>query len=188
MNTTDLAAIDPQQIAHLLLQHEVEQFLYAEARLLDDRRLRDWLDLFTEDAHYWMPTRFNRLRDSATDQWEIEKEVSAADEMAWFDDTKAGLEQRIVRLETGMAWAEEPRSRTRHLVTNVEVNVRPGEPDLQVRSNFLIHRNRLETEEDTFVGTRQDTLRRVEGALKIARRDILYDATVSSAKNLSIFF
>ncbi|MCU1700446.1 MAG: Benzene 1,2-dioxygenase [Mycobacterium sp.] len=39
------------------LQHRVEQFLYAEAQLLDDHRFTDWIELFTDDAHYWMPTR-----------------------------------------------------------------------------------------------------------------------------------
>ncbi|ETX09273.1 aromatic-ring-hydroxylating dioxygenase subunit beta [Candidatus Entotheonella palauensis] len=182
------AAPDPQALARLLLQHEVEQFLYMEARLIDDRKFRDWLDLFTDDVHYWMPTRINRLRDSAADPWEIGRELASADEMAWFDDTKAGLEQRVIRLETGMAWAEEPRSRTRHFVTNVEITLGGHADELQVRANFLVYRSRLETEQDYFVGTREDVLRRVNGQLKIARRKIIYDATVSSAKNLSIFF
>ena len=44
------------------LRLEVEDFLYHEARLLDERRFHEWLDLFTEDVVYWMPTRSNRLR------------------------------------------------------------------------------------------------------------------------------
>ncbi|MGH9034150.1 MAG: aromatic-ring-hydroxylating dioxygenase subunit beta, partial [Acidimicrobiia bacterium] len=44
------------------LQHEIEQFLYHEANLLDEREFQDWLELFTDDIHYWMPTRYNRLR------------------------------------------------------------------------------------------------------------------------------
>src|SRR5262249_47325129 len=44
---------------------EVEQFLYREARLLDERRFRDWLELFTDDVRYWMVMRSNRyLRGS----------------------------------------------------------------------------------------------------------------------------
>ena len=38
---------------------EVEQFLYREARLLDERRFHEWLELFTEDVRYWMATRSN---------------------------------------------------------------------------------------------------------------------------------
>ncbi len=182
------SAVDAQALSRLLLQHEVEQFFYAEARLLDDRQFREWLALFTDDVHYWMPTRINRLRDGAADAWELDKEIAAEDEMAWFDETKLTLEQRIIRLETGMAWAEEPRSRTRHFVTNVEVTSGDTGDELRVRSNFLIYRSRLETEQDYFIGTREDVLRRVDGRLQIARRKIIYDATVSSAKNLSIFF
>jgi 3-phenylpropionate/cinnamic acid dioxygenase small subunit len=42
------------------LTREVEQFLYREARLLDERRFREWLELFTDDARYWMGGRSNR--------------------------------------------------------------------------------------------------------------------------------
>ena len=50
-------------LARLLLKHEVEDFLYREADLLDERRYEEWLDLFTEDAHYWMPLRRNVPRE-----------------------------------------------------------------------------------------------------------------------------
>jgi 3-phenylpropionate/cinnamic acid dioxygenase small subunit len=44
---------------------EVEQFLYREARLLDERRFHEWLLLFTEDVRYWMPVRSNRYPKSS---------------------------------------------------------------------------------------------------------------------------
>ncbi|HWM76977.1 MAG TPA: aromatic-ring-hydroxylating dioxygenase subunit beta, partial [Methylomirabilota bacterium] len=47
----------------LLLKQEIESFLYREADLLDERRYEEWLELFTEDAHYWMPLRRNVPRD-----------------------------------------------------------------------------------------------------------------------------
>lgn len=46
-------------LARLLLKEEIEELLYREAELLDERRYEDWLDLFTEDARYWMPMRRN---------------------------------------------------------------------------------------------------------------------------------
>jgi 3-phenylpropionate/cinnamic acid dioxygenase small subunit len=60
------------------LLRTIEQLLYREARLLDQRQFRDRLELFTEDVHYWMPTRFNRLRDreGAAERWEIEREIA----------------------------------------------------------------------------------------------------------------
>src|SRR5205823_11091244 len=80
------------------LQHEIEQFLYHEAALLAEREYRDWLGLFAEDIHYWMPTRYNRLRR------ELHREFSEPDETAFFDEDYDSLSRRITRLETGMAW------------------------------------------------------------------------------------
>jgi 3-phenylpropionate/trans-cinnamate dioxygenase subunit beta len=98
------------------------------------------------------------------------------------------LSARVARLDTGMAWAEDPPSRTRHMISNVEVE--PGETaqEIKVCSNFIVYRSRAETEEDFYVGTRRDVLRRVEGAWKIAGRKIILDQNVLSAKNVSIFF
>ena len=52
----------------------VQQFLFSEARLLDERRFDDWLALFSDDAIYWMPVRHNRLRESMDEAWESSKE------------------------------------------------------------------------------------------------------------------
>ena len=89
---------------------------------------------------------------------------------------------------TGTAWSEVPPSRTRHLVTNVQVD--PGEPDseVRVRSSFLVYRTQHEHNQDLFVGERDDILRRVGDQWKIARRTILLDQAVLSSANLSIFF
>ncbi len=164
----------------LLLQWQVEQFLYREAELLDGRRFDEWLELFSDDVHYWMPLRYNRdRRDKAPEE-------SAADELSLFDDDKEFLAARIRRLKTGRAWAEDPPSRTRHLVTNVVIESAGAE--LDVRSNFLIYRNRLEGEVDLYAGTRHDLLRRLGDGLKIARRKIILDQNVLLSKNLSIFF
>src|SRR5436190_14164920 len=172
---------------------EVEQFLYREARLLDERRFREWLELFTDDVRYWMGARSNRYPRTSkaisilSPNRYVEDDQTRADELSIFDETKETLSGRVARLETGMAWAEDPPSRTRHLITNIEVAGDTG-PDLTVRSNFIVYRSRAETEQDFYVGARQDLLRRVEGGLKIARRKMTLDQDVVSAKNLSIFF
>ncbi|MGH2585141.1 MAG: 3-phenylpropionate/cinnamic acid dioxygenase subunit beta [Dehalococcoidia bacterium] len=168
--------------------HSVEQFLYREARLLDDRRFRDWLPLLTDDISYTMPTRFNRLREGPNEQWEVEKEL---DELCFFEETKDSLSARVERFYSGMAWAEEPPSRTRHLITNVEVLDTGTEDEVLVYSSFLTYRSRLEGREDDenfFVGRREDTLRLVDGGWRLARRRIITDAIVMNAPNLSIFF
>ena len=170
------------------LLRSVEKFLYREARLLDDRRFHEWLDCFTEDTHYWMPTRINRLRERDDEDWAVSRELSSPNQMAWFDDTKLGLRQRVARLDTGMAWAEEPPSRTRHYVTNIEVERGEHEGEVKVYCNFLVYRSRLEYEQDTFNGCRIDILRQTGASWQVAKRTIIYDDTVLPAKNLSILF
>ena len=173
---------------------EVERFLYREARLLDERRFHEWLELLTDDIRYWMGSRTNRYPKSSKaiaildpDRY-VEDDLTKEDELAILDETKQTLSQRVARLDTGMAWAEDPPSRTRHLISNIEVE--PGDPEaeLKVYSNFIVYRSRAETEQDFYVGARQDMLRRIGGAWKIANRRIILDQNVLTAKNVSIFF
>jgi 3-phenylpropionate/cinnamic acid dioxygenase small subunit len=175
------------------LIREVEQFLYREARLLDERRFHEWLALFTDDVRYWMVTRSNLYPRSSKAIAILNPDRNAdenADEdaLAILDETKKTLEGRVARLETGMAWAEDPPSRTRHLIANIEVAPRDTPSELAVYSNFIVYRNRSETEQDFYVGTRRDTLRRVAGALRVSSRKITLDQNVLVAKNISIFF
>lgn len=176
------------------LTRAVEQFLYREARLLDERRFGEWLDLFAEDARYWMTGRSTRYPKSSRAIALLdparydEDELAKDDELALFDETKESLAARIARLDTGMAWAEDPPSRTRHLITNVEVEAGQTESELTVHSNFLVYRSRGESDEDLFVGARRDRLRRVGDAFKIAQRRLILDQNVLMAKNISIFF
>jgi biphenyl 2,3-dioxygenase beta subunit len=164
------------------LRHEIEDFLYFEAELLDDRKLRDWLDLLTDDVRYWMPIRHNPL----------ERPEDLSDELAkpghgyYFDDDKQSLRVRVERVYVKNAWAEMPPSRTRHFISNVRIKSDNGS-ELEVHSNFLVYRTRMETDQDIFVGARQDILRRVNDSFKIAKRTIILDQAVLSAKNISIF-
>jgi len=165
------------------LQQEIEQFLYHEARILDERRYEEWYALLADDLHYFMPTRYNRLRREA------DREFSGADEAAFFDEDKRSIAVRIRRLNTGMAWAEDPPSRTRHLISNVTVRT-CGPLEYEVDCYYLLYRSRLEREVETFVGMRHDRLRRKDGAagFEIVRRVIILDQAVLLARNLSFFF
>ena len=87
-----------------------------------------------------------------------------------------------------MAWAEDPPSRTRHLITNIEIAPGQVPSELQVSSNFIVYRTRAETEQDFYVGTRRDLLRRMDGEWKLAGRKVILDQNVLLAKNVSIFF
>jgi 3-phenylpropionate/cinnamic acid dioxygenase small subunit len=173
---------------------EVEQFLYREARLLDERRFHEWLDLLTEDVRYRMATRGNRyprgskaiaILDHAR---YVEEDPEGEDEFAVLDETKVTLSGRVARLDTGMAWAEDPPSRTRHFISNIEVAPGGGEDEVEVRCNFIVYKNRSEAEQDFYVGARRDLLRRVDGDWKIASRRLVLDQNVMLAKNISTFF
>lgn len=131
--------------AALLRRLEVEQFLAAEAECLDEWRLRDWLALLTDDVVYQVPIR-------------IHKEVTGASRVTGvladsfhMDEDRTSLEMRVERIETGFAWAEEPPTRTRHLVATVRV----GDPDqdgaLPVRSNLLLYHTRWDRPEYTIL-------------------------------------
>ena len=179
---------------HAEIIRDVEQFLYREARLLDERRFREWLELFTDDVRYWMATRSNPYPQVSKalvilepDRYS-EADVTRDDELAIFDETKETLVQRVARLDTGMAWAEDPPSRTRHLLSNIEVEPGDTTSEVKVFANFLVYRNRSEMEQDFYIGARQDVLRHVDGAWKIARRKVILDQNVLLAKNVSIFF
>jgi 3-phenylpropionate/cinnamic acid dioxygenase small subunit len=169
----------------LSLLREVEDLFYGEADLLDERQYEKWLDLFTEDAVYWMPMRKNV-------PWEErDRDITAEDDVAWMHDDKPTLTKRVRQLLTGIHWAEEPLSRVSHLVTNIRI-VDPvvclaEGAEMRVKSRFFVYRNRLETETDVLVGRREDLLRRVAGALKLARRKIIIEQSVLMAKNLTVF-
>jgi biphenyl 2,3-dioxygenase subunit beta len=164
------------------LRHKIEDFLYLEAELLDDRKLREWLDLLTDDVRYWMPIRHNPLERPE----DLSDELAKPGDGYYFDDDKKSLSLRIERVYVKSAWAEMPPSRTRHLISNVRIKSDNGS-ELEVHSNFFVYRTRLETDQDIFVGTRRDMLRRVNDGFKIAKRTIILDQAVLSAKNISIF-
>jgi biphenyl 2,3-dioxygenase subunit beta len=169
--------------AQLLLQHRVEQFLFHEADLLDTWQWRTWYELFTDDVRYWMPVRRNRLRRQRVEDETADRGI----EMAHFDANKSRLELRVRQFESGMHWAEDPPSRTRHLVTNVRVAQLDQPGVYEVRSSFLCYRNRLETDVDVWAGMRVDELREAGDSFMIGNRTILLDQNVVLSKNLSVF-
>jgi 3-phenylpropionate/cinnamic acid dioxygenase small subunit len=176
-----------EQIDQLLLRQEIEDFLYREADLLDERRYEDWLTLLADDIRYWMPMRRNvKYGDEA-------REFTRADhDINWFDEGRETLERRVRQILTGIHWAEEPVSRISHLIANVQLlEVRPSTAaasEVLAKCRFLIYRNRVETETDFLVGKREDLLRRAASGWQIASRKIILDQNVLMAKNLTFFF
>ena len=167
----------------VVLLKEVEQFLYKEALLLDERRLTEWLDLLAEDLHYWMPIR----RNIKFGDWDLEFSDPNS-EISYFDEGKDILVGRVRQINTGVHWAEEPVSRFEHLVTNVLLLGVDGD-EVRVNSKFFCYQNRLQDEVNLFVGRRYDTLRRDPvTAFKVVKREIILDQNVLLPKVVNTFF
>ena len=165
----------------MALQFEVEQFLYAEAALLDARQYREWLGLVADDIHYWMPIRRTVMSG------DLDREFTKPGDMAYFDDDRTLLEMRVRKLEAGSAWSEDPPSRSRHFVSNVRILDVAGD-EISLEASFHLYRSRLEADVDNWFGRRVDVLRRAEGSFQIARRHLFLDHTVIHATNMSTLF
>jgi 3-phenylpropionate/cinnamic acid dioxygenase small subunit len=160
-----------------LRQWEIEQFLYHEARLLDERELSRWLALFTEDARYRVYTAqfigqgHNRTRP-----------ISPTPVLVT-DDDRDFLRVRVARLERNLAGCEFPPSLTRHFVSNV--TARPLESgELEVSCYFRVFQNR--NGEDSITGRRVDRIVRATDGFKIAERSAFLDHLVLP-RTMSIF-
>ena len=175
-----------QRLARVLLKEEIEEFLYQEAELLDERRYEEWLSLLTDDVRYFMPMRRN------VKFGELDREFTReGQDISWFDEGKDTLTRRVNQILTGIHWAEEPLSRICHMVTNVQIlqaTPTASEPEeVRVKSRFLVYRNRVQTETDFLVGKREDLLRKIGGQWNIALRKIILDQNVLMVKNLTFF-
>jgi len=159
---------------------ELMQFYIREAWLLDERKYKEWLDLFTDDVLYFMPRRKNVPRR------ELHRELTPLGDLAILEEDKRYLEMRVARLDTGMAWAEDPPSRTRHLIGNLEATALEN-GQAEARTAFLVYRSHLETDSQLLSGCREDVLRKVNGAWRVKKRTLVLDANVLLDKHLSVF-
>ncbi|BCQ07373.1 ring-hydroxylating dioxygenase subunit beta [Mycobacterium heckeshornense] len=159
---------------------EVVEFLEDEATLLDSGKLLDWLGLMDPSLRYQMPVRSTRdLVDGS----------EFSDGMFLFDETILTLGIKATRLAATMsAWAEKPPSRTRRHVTNIRVFRTGTDGEYEVTSSLLLLRNRYQEHNYEIISARRvDTLRRQDGALKIAKRVIYSDQATLGTQNLAVF-
>lgn len=156
----------------------VQDFLVAEAELLDHRRFDDWLALWTDDATYFVPTRMSRKMPAS----------DVSDEIGLFDDTKMSLTLRVRRLGTDVAWAEDPPSFTRRFVTNFRVQPEV-DGEVRVRDYLLLYRSRGDRgTHDLISGERENVLRVTEdGGFQLAARRVVVDQASLGTKNLGVF-
>jgi benzoate/toluate 1,2-dioxygenase subunit beta len=137
-----------------LNRSEAEDILYAEARLLDDRRYDEWLGLLTADAVYWMPANGDGIDPNR--------------EVALVYDGFAKLRDRIDRLASSVAHAQSPPSKTKRLVSNVEVKA-SEENSAAVISAFILYELRRGRER-VFAGRYEHRMRYEDGHWKIAAK------------------
>ena len=147
-------------LVHDVTRATIEDFLYEEAALLDEWRLQEWLDLLTEDATYEVPSTDMPDGDARTTLFIIA-------------DNMERIRSRVRQLLGKSAWAENPPSRTRRLISNVRIREVEGDA-IRVTANFAVYRMRFE-QVDTYVGRYEYTLVLRNGALKIRQRRAILD-------------
>ena len=138
-------------------RREAEDFLYREARLMDEHRYQEWLSLWTDDAVYWVP-----CRQEASDP---NSEVSII-----YDD-RAKLADRVVYLESGTVRDPDSRPSIRRVISNVEATPL-GDEETEVASNFVLVEAR-ERAEYVWCGRSFHRLRRQGNDLKMSFKKVL---------------
>jgi len=139
---------------------ELEDFLYHEAALLDEWRLKEWLELFTDDATYSIPP---------TDAPDADPD----DTLFLVADDAERLRSRVEQLMGKTSWSESPHSRTRRLIGNVRIRRTEGSL-VFATANFVVHRLRM-NQHATYVGRYEYTLETRGERLRIRDRRAILD-------------
>lgn len=149
-----------------ITREDAESFLYREMRLIDDRRLEEWSQLFTEDGVYWLP--LGTGKDHTT-------------EAAILCDDAQQRAMRIHQLLHYTHFAQDPPSRLLHFASNVEVEHGPAEDDILLRCNVLIQELRPGDFQELQIGlgkqralaARCEYTVRTKGEWRIAEKKVL---------------
>jgi len=137
----------------------VEAFLFHEAKLLDERRWRDWSELFTDDGDYWMPV--------------TEGQPDPINYVSLMYENKMTMELRNRRFEHDNVFSQQPPSRTVHLISNVMIEKADSTKGvIEVRSCFTVYESRKDRQK-VFAGTNWHSLTRSADTLKIMRKKVL---------------
>ncbi|HKV53197.1 MAG TPA: aromatic-ring-hydroxylating dioxygenase subunit beta [Candidatus Binataceae bacterium] len=152
--------MDDAQATAAVSRQEVEDFLFAEAALLDEWRLQEWLELLTEDATYLVPPTDISGADPA-------------DTLFLIADDAMRIRSRVRQLLGKSAWAENPPSRTRRIISNVRILGRDDD-SVRIAANFAVYRMRFELV-DTYVGRYEYLLVRRNNQLRIRERKAILD-------------
>lgn len=155
-----------EAIDNIHLRLMAEAFLYAEADLLDDWKLKEWEALLADDAIYKVPPIGS----------ENPFELNSGSTMFICSDNREMLAARIVRQVGKHNWAENPHSRLRRLISNVQLIAVEGD-EVVITSNVVIYRIRR-SEVTNFVGKYRHRLRRVDSGFHIVEKIVALDIDV----------
>jgi p-cumate 2,3-dioxygenase beta subunit len=170
---TQTTSNEAQRNEVTLTRAQAEDFLFAEAALLDEWRLDEWLALFEEGARYEVPPAGEGM------------DADPATSLFYIADDWARLQHRVRRLNKPAAHSEFPRSKCVRLISNVRVLETLPEGH-EVRCVFVTYRSKGETT-DRFMGQHRYILRQVGGALRIAyKRTVLVMETLRPQGRVSI--
>ena len=136
----------------------IENFLYREARYMDENNYDAWLELYAEDALYWVPCN--------------QDDIDPAREISIYYDDRARLETRITRLKSGMAHAQEPKSRLLRLISNVEIGDEADNGEVTVYANFHVTELRR-SRQRLIAGRTTHQLRPVNGSYQIVLKKVV---------------
>jgi 3-phenylpropionate/cinnamic acid dioxygenase small subunit len=137
---------------------ELERFLLHEANLLDERRFRDWMELFAEDGTYWVPS--------------VPGQTSPFDQASLFYDDRALMKTRIARLEHPKIHVQTPPSRTVHLLGRPVLHPAPGDAGEYVVSSSVIMVEYRQDQQRVFAGRQTHRLRREGRSFRIAQKRV----------------
>jgi 3-phenylpropionate/cinnamic acid dioxygenase small subunit len=140
------------------------ELLYQEAAYLDERRWAEWLALYTEDAEFWVPAWDEDGRPTDDPQSQLS---------LIYYSSRAGLEDRVWRIQSGLSPASSPLVRTCHLITNVRItDMVDGQP--HVSSHWQVQIYRPEKQQSfTYFGFYEHVLRPEGDSLRIAKKKIM---------------
>lgn len=155
-------------------QRAIEQLLYREARLLDERRHMEWLELWHEEARISAPVRENVETAPGRPPLTRDEELEMLSPAQFFEDDKLILLGRVVRQMTGKAWSENPLTRSCRVISNVEVEAAESEGEFNVFSNSVHYRSRRDGDLTVYPAARRDIVVSENGSFLIRQRLHLY--------------
>ena len=174
------------------LQHEIEQWYYREARMLDGRQYQKWLGLCAPEIRYIVPGRGNPLVDNkqrgSEDMISVELELEGreSDGLPIRDETLPYLMLRVERSFKANAWAENPPDRTRRIVGNIEI-LDVQDDRLSATSAFHLYYSRPGGSNFMYAGQRRDVLLRTDEGFRILDRLIVMDMADIELPTLGLF-